>query len=133
MKTTYMALGILCGMAGLLAGCGGNYYKVNDPAGSKLYYTTDIEKTKTGAITFKDKKSGSKVSLQSSEVKDISKEEFEAGIKVVAAAPAQAPVPAAAPTPAAAPAQAPVATTASEPAPAAAAPVETPAQPADSK
>jgi hypothetical protein len=131
MKTTNMALGILCGMAGLLAGCGGNYYKVNDPAGSKLYYTTDIEKTKTGAITFKDKKSGSKVSLQSSEVKDISKEEFEAGIKVVAAAPAQAPVAPAAPAPAAAPAQAPVA------APAAAvpaeAPVETPAQPADSK
>jgi hypothetical protein len=125
MKTTYMALGILCGMAGLLAGCGGgNYYKVNDPAGNKLYYTTDIEKTKTGAITFKDKKSGSKVSLQSSEVKDISKEEFEAGIKVVAAAPAKA-------TPAAAPAQAPVATPAA--AVPAEAPVETPAQPADLK
>lgn len=133
MKTTYMALGILCGMAGLLAGCGGNYYKVNDPAGNRLYYTTEIEKSKAGAITFKDKKSGSKVTLQSSEVKDISKEEFEEGIKVVAAAPAQAPVAAAAPAPAAAPAQAPVATTASEPAPAAAAPAEAPAQPADSK
>jgi hypothetical protein len=127
MKTTYMALGILCGMAGLLAGCGGNYYKVNDPAGNRLYYTTEIEQSKAGAITFKDKKSGSKVTLQSSEVKDISKEEFEEGIKVVAAAPAQAPVAAAAP------AQAPVATTASEPAPAAAAPAEAPAQPADSK
>ena len=97
MKTTYMALGILCGMAGLLAGCGGNYYKVNDPAGNRLYYTTEIEQSKAGAITFKDKKSGSKVTLQSSEVKDISKEEFEEGIKVVAAAPAQAPVAAAAP------------------------------------
>jgi len=120
MKTTYMALGILCGMAGLLAGCGGsNYYKVNDPAGNKLYYTTDIEKTKTGAVTFKDKKSGSKVLLQSSEVKDISKEEFEAGIKVAAAAPAKGAPAAAAP--------------AASPAPAAAAPVEAPAQPADMK
>jgi hypothetical protein len=126
MKTRYMALGILCGMAGLLAGCGGNYYKVNDPAGDRLYYTTKIDQSKAGAITFNDKKSGSKVTLQSSEVKDISKEEFEAGVKVVAATPAKA-------TPAAAPAQAPVATTASERAPAAAAPVEVPAQPADSK
>ena len=32
MKTTTIALWTLCGMAGLLAGCGGNYYKVNDPA-----------------------------------------------------------------------------------------------------
>jgi hypothetical protein len=124
MKTTHIAFGVLCGMAGLLAGCGGNYYKVNDPAGNKLYYTTDIEQTKTGAITFKDKKSGSKVSLQSSEVKEISKEEFEAGVKGLAATPAKA-------TPASAPAPAPVV------APAAAvpveAPVETPAQPADSK
>ena len=73
MKTTHIAFGILCGMAGLLAGCGGNYYKVNDPAGDRLYYTTEIEKSRAGAITFKDKKSGSKVTLQSSEVKDISK------------------------------------------------------------
>ena len=88
MKTTTIAFGILCGMAGLLGGCGGDYYRVNDPAGGKLYYTTDIDRTKTGAITFKDKKSSSKVSLQSSEVKQISKEEFEAGIKGLAAVPA---------------------------------------------
>ncbi len=117
MKTTHLAFGILCGMAGLLAGCGGNYYKVSDPAGGdRMYYTTEIDQSKAGAITFKDKKSGSKVTLQSSEVKEISKEEFEAGLKAPAAAPAKA-------TPA--------------PAPAAAAPVEAPAevpaQPADTK
>lgn len=99
MKTTTIAFGILCGMAGVLGGCGGDYYRVNDPAGDKLYYTTDIDRTKTGAITFKDKKSGSKVSLQSSEVKQISKEEFETGVKGLAAAPAKV-------TPAPAPAQA---------------------------
>ena len=48
MKTTHIALGILCGMAGLLAGCGGNYYRVNDPAGDRQYYTSDIDQTKTG-------------------------------------------------------------------------------------
>jgi len=93
MKTTTIAFGILCGVAGLLGGCGGDYYRVNDPAGDKLYYTTDIDRTKTGAITFKDKKSGSTVSLQSSEVKKISKQEFEAGIMGLAAASdAEAPV-----------------------------------------
>ena len=108
MKTTYLAFGVLCGMAGLLAGCGGNYYKVNDPASERLYYTTEIEQSKAGAITFKDKKSGGKVTLQSSEVKEISEDEFNAGVKGMAAAPAKA-------------------------TPAAAAPVEAPAQPADTK
>lgn len=81
MKTRIMALGILCGMAGLLAGCGGGYYRVNDPAGDRHYYTTDIDKTKTGAITFKDEKGGSVVTLQSSEVKEISEDEFKAAVK----------------------------------------------------
>jgi hypothetical protein len=68
-------------MAGLLAGCGGNYYRVNDPAGDRQYYTLDIKQTRTGAITFKDEKSGSVVTLQSSEVKKISGDEFKAALK----------------------------------------------------
>jgi hypothetical protein len=72
---------MVCGMAGLLAGCGGNYYRVNDPAGDRQYYTTDIDKTKAGSISFKDEKSGSVVTLQSSEVKQISEEEFDAAVK----------------------------------------------------
>ncbi|HEX4968476.1 MAG TPA: hypothetical protein VFV44_08150, partial [Nitrospiraceae bacterium] len=90
MKTTTIAIWTLCGMAGLLAGCGGNYYKVNDPAGQRLYYTTEIERSKAGAISFKDKKSGSKVTLQSSEVKEISEDEFNAGVKGMAEAPVKA-------------------------------------------
>jgi hypothetical protein len=81
MKTTTLVLWTLCGMAGLLAGCGGNYYRVNDPAGNKQYYTSDINQTKAGAITFKDEKSGSVVTLQSSEVKEISEDEFKAAVK----------------------------------------------------
>ena len=81
MKTTNNALWILCGIAGLLAGCGGDYYRVNDPAGDRQYYTTDIDQTKTGSITFKDEKSGSVVTLQSSEVKEITEEEFNAAVK----------------------------------------------------
>ncbi len=84
--------GVLGWLAGasmvLVAGCT-TYYKVQDPAGDRAYYTTDIDEKRAGSISFKDEKSGSKVTLQSSEVKEISKEEFEAAVKSPAAAPAQ--------------------------------------------
>ena len=73
-------LWILCALAAVLAGCT-TYYRVNDPAGTKEYFTTDIDETRTGAITFKDEKSGSEVRLQSSEVKEISEDEFNAAVK----------------------------------------------------
>jgi hypothetical protein len=41
MKTT--ALWTLCGLVTLVAGCGGDFYRVNDPAGDKQYYTKDIK------------------------------------------------------------------------------------------
>ena len=72
---------MLCGLVTLAAGCGTSYYRVNDPAGTKEYYTTKIEQTKTGAIAFEDKKSGSVVTLQSSEIKEISEDEFKAAVK----------------------------------------------------
>lgn len=86
-----------------LFGCG-SYYEVRDPATRNQYYTTDIDKAgSAGAVKFKDAKTGSAVTLQSSEVKEISKDEFEKGSKAAAAAPAPAAAPAA---PAAAPAPA---------------------------
>lgn len=35
MKTTIIAFGILCGMGGLLGGCGGDHYRVSDQPGDK--------------------------------------------------------------------------------------------------
>jgi len=84
----------------ILAGCFGSYYSVRDPASGAQYYTTDVDKTGiTGAIKFKDAKSGSQVTLQSSEVKEISKDEYTKG----STAPASKPAPAAAAAPAAIP------------------------------
>ena len=80
MGVTRVSLWIVCGLAAVLAGCS-TYYRVNDPAGSREYYTTEIDKTKAGAITFKDAKGGGVVTLQSSEVKEISEEEFNAAVK----------------------------------------------------
>jgi len=80
MKTDRLLMGVLAVMVSLVAACA-HYYKVNDPAGSKLYYTTDIDEAKSGAIKIKDERTGAVVTLQSSEVKEISKEEFEAAVK----------------------------------------------------
>ena len=64
----------------LAAGCT-HYYMVSDPAGTKAYYTTEIDTIKGGAIKIRDEKTGADVTLQSSEVREISKKEFEAGLK----------------------------------------------------
>ncbi|MGH7182102.1 MAG: hypothetical protein ACREJN_09010 [Nitrospiraceae bacterium] len=75
-----MALGAVVALAAMTVACS-HYYKVSDPAGSKEYYTTDLDETKGGAIKIKDEKTGATVTLQSSEVKEISEEEFEKAVK----------------------------------------------------
>jgi outer membrane murein-binding lipoprotein Lpp len=63
-----------------LAGCA-SYYKVTDPASKSIYFTDDIDEMKNGAVKFKDAKTGSDVTLQSSEVKEIDSKEFEESTK----------------------------------------------------
>jgi hypothetical protein len=70
----------VCAILVMAAGCT-HYYKVSDPAGTKMYYTTGIEKTDAGAIRIKDEKTGAEVTLQSSEVKEISQDEYEGALK----------------------------------------------------
>ncbi|HVJ10359.1 MAG TPA: hypothetical protein VNC62_02195 [Burkholderiales bacterium] len=72
---------LLCAMvlALPLSGCG-SYYLVRDPAGNTAYYTDDIDSAgMNGAIKFTDARSGAVVTLQSSEVRKISKDEFAKG------------------------------------------------------
>ena len=79
---------MLGGLTMLVAGCSDNHYRVTDPASGKAYYTTKVSDTgKSGAVKIKDAKTGSTVTLQSSEVKKISEGEYEAGM--VAKAPAK--------------------------------------------
>ena len=78
MRVRWLGVGI-CAVLLLAGGCT-HYYKVSDPAGNKEYYTTSIDQSMGGAIKIKDKKTGSMVTLQSSEVKEISKEEFNAAV-----------------------------------------------------
>ena len=75
-----MPLGAVVALATVTIACS-HYYKVSDPAGSKEYYTTDVDESKGGAIKIKDEKTGATVTLQSSEVKEISEEEFKEAVK----------------------------------------------------
>lgn len=60
-----------------------NYYRVTDPASGKTYYTTKLDNAgRAGAVKIKDERTGSVVTLQSSEVKEISADEYEAGLKM---------------------------------------------------
>jgi len=72
-------MGLMLGLL-LLSGCGG-YWMVTDPTSKTVYYTEDVEQSKSGgAVKFTDAKTGSQVNLQNSEVKKISKDEFKAGV-----------------------------------------------------
>ena len=56
------------------AGCT-TYYRVTDPSSGKTFYTNDVRRSGS-AVMFKDAKSDSEVTLQASEVKEITQDEF---------------------------------------------------------
>ncbi len=85
--TTAACLALLCA-----AGCT-NYYRVTDPTTGKEYYTTDLEKKKSGAATLKDAKTGNTINLQNSEIAEVSKDEFEKGKYSTPPAPEPKPAP----------------------------------------
>jgi hypothetical protein len=60
-----------------IIGCG-SYYKVVDPGTGKTYYTDKVKTQKGGAIKLKDASTGAEVTIQNSEVTQISKKEFKA-------------------------------------------------------
>jgi hypothetical protein len=121
---------MLGGLTMLVGGCADNHYRVTDPTSGKAYYTTEVSDTgKGGAVKIKDAKTGSMVTLQSSDVKQISEGEYQAGM-MAKATPKPAPVQPAAVQPAT-PQAAPVQPTAVQPATPQAAPAQpTAVQPA---
>lgn len=64
----------------LAAGCT-TYYRVTDQSTRRAYYTTDVDRTNSGAVQFYDVKSRAHVTLQSSEIIEISKGDFDSGIR----------------------------------------------------
>ena len=77
MKMNRVVVIIACILSLAVAGCGA-YYKITDPVTSKTYYTDDMKREKGGKIKFKDVNTGTTVTLPTSEVLKINKEEFKA-------------------------------------------------------
>ncbi len=98
---------------GLLVGGCATYYKVTDPESGKEYYTQKIDNVRGGAVKMMDARTGSIITLQNSEVKEISEKEYKTGLAAPVSTPAPAEAPAPAPT--AAPSAAPTPTPAAEP------------------
>jgi hypothetical protein len=74
------SLVVSCSMLLAIAGCG-SYYKITEPASKNVYYSKDFEKTKMGGLSFKDAKTGAIVTIQNSEIKEISRDTFEEEVK----------------------------------------------------
>jgi hypothetical protein len=74
---TIKYLGI-CFLLLFAAGCT-TYYRVSDQATGRVYYTTDYDRTDSGAVVFEDAKTRHKITLQSSDINEVSRTDFEAG------------------------------------------------------
>ena len=60
-----------------LAACGSTYYLVKDPESGREYYTTKVDRSSHG-MTFKDGKTLSTVTLENSEVIEITRDQYRA-------------------------------------------------------
>lgn len=80
MKTKIIAIILIVFFFAGVIGCA-SYYQVKDPDSGSLYYTTDIDTERGGAIKFKDAKTDSQVTLQSSEVKEITSDEYKKAVE----------------------------------------------------
>jgi hypothetical protein len=71
-----------CGLLLLLfaAGCT-SYYRITDQPTRRTYYTKDFDRTNSGAVQFYDVKNRTWVTLQSSEIIEISRDAFDTGIR----------------------------------------------------
>jgi len=66
--------------AALLAGCA-SYYQVRDPSTGQTYYTSDLDTPGSGGtVRFKDDRTQRQVTLQNSEVRQVSREEYDRGL-----------------------------------------------------
>ena len=57
-----------------------SYYKVSDPATGQDYYTKKYKQRKSGSVVFTDEKTGRQVTLQNSEIEEVSKGTYRSGL-----------------------------------------------------
>jgi hypothetical protein len=96
-----LSSGWLVVILGAAVACGGaKYYMVKDPSTGKVYYSENIKK-EGGAVTLTDAQTSSTVTIQNSEISEVSEQTYKQGLAAPppAAAPAAAPATAPATTP----------------------------------
>jgi hypothetical protein len=100
MRTSDMAMLTFCGLTLMAAGCSSPpHYRVVNPTTGQEYYTTKVtDAGKGGAVKIKDARTGSTVTLQSSDIKEISEGEYNAAIAATPKAQPASAQPAAQPT-----------------------------------
>lgn len=80
MNLRVLSYAVLAGCAVLMTGCG-SYYMVRDPGSGTTYYTKDIDTPGgAGTVQFRDGRTDREVTLQSSEVTPISRDEYKRNI-----------------------------------------------------
>ncbi len=72
---------LLSSLALGLTGCS-SHYMVHDPASGNNYFTRDVDRTgDAGAVRFRDEATGARVIIPQSEVRKVSADEYEAGLR----------------------------------------------------
>jgi hypothetical protein len=66
-------------LVAVLSGCT-SYYEIKDPGTSAVYYTNKYKQKDSGAITFEDAKTKSELTLQNSQIKEISSDAWNAAV-----------------------------------------------------
>jgi hypothetical protein len=96
-KVARIGLIVLVTFSLAAVGCGKSYYIVNDPFTGKTYYTKDVDRFNSGNVSFKDEKTGKKVSIQNSEIQEVTSTEYQKALDSTAPPAVPAPKPAPAP------------------------------------
>ena len=76
----------------MLLGCSTTYYQVRDPGSGSTYYTTELDEKDGGAVTLKDARTNANVTLQNSEVSEITADQYDAAIRTGSSPPVAAPM-----------------------------------------
>jgi hypothetical protein len=69
-------------LCSLSLGCT-TYYKVHDPNTGNTYYSTEIDNESGGAISLKDDRTNAQVTIQNSEVMEITGDQYDAAIRTI--------------------------------------------------
>jgi hypothetical protein len=59
------------------------YYKVHDPNTGSTYYSTEIDTEDGGAVSLKDDRTNAQVTIQNSEIMELTADQYDAAIRTI--------------------------------------------------